>query len=277
MLRKSRDLKVRSKSTVSFFSFALIATIATISSGSVHAASDMRSIQTFDHGLVQCDESAPETDPCHLTIASVEVEEVELSEDDSIDHFLPKYPKPLTTPVPGWDILKDLRNGTLVLDQILNYGARIWKIVEANKPVVNVKVATANALPAGTRDWRGYQGWQTPRSRVYRISYKNFYGINVVDFSYRVLYTYGGNVFGKGRYLTNVTILPANLSVAWGYKFDAESAVPSVLNAGTVANPVAAMELLMKWSVDTVVSHNQMTTSFFVRGDGEFVNLTNGT
>lgn len=170
----------------------------------------------------------------------------------------------------------DIDEAEIILDKIINMGKKIWAIVEANKPVVNVTTDTANAVPEGTKGWQSLQGWQAPKSKLFRITYENLYGMDVVDFQFRVLYTFGGNVNGKGRYLTNVTMVPANLDVSWGYTFNATGNVPSVTNAGTSAEPVAAMELLMKWSVDTVLKHSESTASFYVRGDGQFLNLSNG-
>jgi hypothetical protein len=172
----------------------------------------------------------------------------------------------------------DLTETAVILDQVINLGQKVWKIVEANKPVVSVtEVPRANALPKGAESWQQLAGWQNPRARVFRVSYKNTYGFTVVDFSFRVTYTSGGNVGGKGAYLANVSVIPANLQVAWGFTFNAGVEVANVLNAGTAQSPIAGMELLMRWQIDTVVKHERSTASYFVRGDGGFVDMTNGT
>ena len=166
----------------------------------------------------------------------------------------------------------------VIIDQIIQLGEKVWKIVEANKPVVSVTEAPrASALPKGADSWLQLAGWQNPKARVFRVSYKNLYGMNVVDFSFRVTYSSGGNVRGKGAYLANVSVLPANLQVAWGFTFNAGVEVANVLNAGSAQSPVAGMELLIRWQIDTVVKHERSTASYFVRGDGGFVDMTNGT
>jgi hypothetical protein len=165
----------------------------------------------------------------------------------------------------------------LVLDKVINMGRKVWAIVEANKPVVSFEGNTANALPQGVTSWDALQGWAAPSSRLYTYTYKNGFRMNVVKFSFRVLYTHGGSVNGKGRYLANVNVVPASLDVLWGYKFNASAAVPSVLNASRVAGePIAAAEILVSWKVETVLKHSRRSVSLYARGDGVFKDLTNG-
>lgn len=159
------------------------------------------------------------------------------------------------------------------LTDIVNLGKSIWQVVVDNQPVVDVSTQSASALPGRTSDWRSMQGWKSPRSLTYRMTYKNLYDMTVVDFSYRLLFTYGGNVGGKGQYLTNVTIVPANVNVTWGFKFSATASVPSITNAGTQQSPIAAAELLLSWKVTTVLQHEQTSSSYYVRGDGYFQEL----
>jgi hypothetical protein len=171
----------------------------------------------------------------------------------------------------------DLDQVNVILDKIINIGKKVWTLVENNKPVVNVVENTANAVPEGLKNWLQLSGWQNPKSRVFRLDYKNLYGITVVSFSFRVLFTYGGGFNGKGHYVSSATIIPADLNVVWGYTFNAEVSVPNVVNAGTSEDPIGAIELRVKWGVKTVMKYNEMTASYFVRGDGQFVDLTNGT
>jgi hypothetical protein len=201
----------------------------------------------------------------HLTIGAVKVREI-------TDEVAPLDERDLPLPPAGGPV----DEADLILDKIIHMGKKVWAIIAANKPVVNVRTDSASALPEGARGWESLEGWQLPRARIFRITWENLYGIEVVNFSFRVLYTYGGNVNGKGRYLTRVTIVPRELSVAWGYTFNADATVPSVVNTGTRRDPVAGMELMLKWSVDTVMKHNEGTASFFVQGDGQFTDLTDG-
>jgi len=161
----------------------------------------------------------------------------------------------------------------LILDQIINIGSKIWAIVEKNKPVVNVINLSANAVPEGLSSWQQIQQWRAPFARNYQVIMKNFLRMTVVNFIYRVQFTYGGNVDGKGLYLSAATVLPAQLKVLWGYHFNSQVSVANITNAGTHDSPLAALELQLKWSVDTVIKHHEETDSFYLRGDGYFRQL----
>lgn len=159
------------------------------------------------------------------------------------------------------------------VDQIINIGKKIWAVVDAGKPVVNIKVDTANALPRGVQCWTDMAGWSVPQVKGYRVQYENAYGINVVDFTYHVSFIANGNVDGVGKYITNATFIPSNLSVAWGFTFNANATVPMVLNQGTKEAPMAAMQMNMQWKVDSVMSHQETTQSYFITGDNQLIKM----
>lgn len=161
----------------------------------------------------------------------------------------------------------------IYLDQIINIGKKIWSIVEAGKPSVNVKLDTANALPRGVSCWTDMAGWSAPQSKVYAIQYVNHLEIPVVDFTYRVLYTPNGNANGVGQYITNAGFVPALVSVAWGFSFDASADVPSVFNHGTKEAPIAGMQMNINWKMNSVVVNEQITRSYFVTGDNTLVEM----
>jgi hypothetical protein len=165
---------------------------------------------------------------------------------------------------------KDIGLEDIPIAEIVNTAQEIWIIVEKNKPVVNLSHAYANALPQGIDNWLDMANWQKPKAREFRVSYKNLYGINVVDFTFRLLYTAGGQVQGKGHYLSKVTVLPARLDVAWAYKFEAETVIEDVMNIGSEKDPEAAMRVLVKWQINTPLKHSQHSTSFGVYGKGDY-------
>jgi hypothetical protein len=217
----------------------------------------------------------------YFTIQSVQIEEL----PDSISgHDLqglvppPVGIKPPVTvpPTSGSGIggvAGEIGQITGAIGNIVNTGKLIWSIIEANKAVVNVSTDVANAIPQASATWDSLGGWSAPQTKLFHITYQNGFGSNVIDFTYRVIYLYGGNVDGKGQFLNGVSIVPADLSVAWGYTFTAKANVPSVTNAGTSADPMAAMQLQMQWSVSTVISNNERTENYYIRGDGQFTEL----
>jgi hypothetical protein len=161
----------------------------------------------------------------------------------------------------------------LSIGEIINIGKTIWAIIEAGKPVTNSKFDTANALPGGAKCWTELQGWSAPQYKTYNVQYKNGFDMTVVDFTYRVIYTTNGNVNGVGSYITNATVIPASLNVAWGFQFNVQANVPAVTNIGTSQNPLAAMQINLHWSVDSTITHDEKTQSYFITGDGGFQTL----
>ena len=158
-------------------------------------------------------------------------------------------------------------------DQIFNFAKKVWQVVEAGQPVVDIHADRANALPAGLDGWTDLENWQMPKARLFRVTYRNLLRMKVVDFKFRVVYTYGGTIAGKGLYLANVQIVPEPPSVLPLFKFDATAEVIGVTNAGTRADPLAAVELAMTWQATSKLLTKGDSMSFYVRGDGQFSNL----
>ncbi|MBU6374562.1 MAG: hypothetical protein KGQ59_01070 [Bdellovibrionales bacterium] len=161
----------------------------------------------------------------------------------------------------------------IVLDRLIVVGEKIWKIVEAGRPVASFSTQRVNVLPYGVSKWQELSGWQTPKSRRFERKIKNKYGADVVTFRYRMVYTYGGNVNGQGAYLMGVSVYPEIIDVAWGWTFDASAAIAAVSNAGTREDPIAAAELLISSRVKTTLTHLENSESYYLRGDGSFVDL----
>jgi hypothetical protein len=163
------------------------------------------------------------------------------------------------------------------LGTIITIGEKIWAIIEKNRPVVTGTYASISALPAGVKSWTELQGWSEPTIRLYKLVYTNVYKMKVVEFEYRVAYTTGGNLKGKGQYLSRVEVEPKLLNVLWGYKFDANGAVLNVTNVGTSEEPMAAMELNLNWTIGTVMKHHGESVRYYIRGDGLFKSLSDGS
>ena len=159
------------------------------------------------------------------------------------------------------------------LTAIVNMGDKIWKIIESGKPNLNVESTSANALPSGVRCWDELAGWQFPKVRRYSVGYKNYFGMDVVKFDIKVLYFYGGHVDGKGKYLTNIKVVPENVKVFWSFNFDAVARVPQVVNLGTKADPIAGALIEVEWQVNSKVAANKMGLNLFVSGDGTLQEL----
>lgn len=163
-----------------------------------------------------------------------------------------------------------VNQGVESLDKIVNLMEKIFGIIEKNQPVVNVTTNYANAVPFGTSHWTQLQGWNRPSTKKYSFSMKNGFGSEVVKVTYQVHYTWNGNFQGKGKFLTGVTVEPLNIVTAWGYKVSLVSEVPdsTIANVGTHEDPVAAMQVQLKWTVHTAVKDITSKAIYYVQGDG---------
>ncbi|MFA6584463.1 MAG: hypothetical protein WCS77_09215 [Elusimicrobiaceae bacterium] len=178
----------------------------------------------------------------------------------------PTYPTDPSIPVPGQE------DSIGTAERIINLAEKIFKIIADNKPIVNVTVNYANAVPKGMAHWTDLSGWEMPKAYGYAMVKKNLYHITVVNMKYQVIFTYGGNMDGKGKYLTGVTVQPISLDVAWAWNVNVRCEVPdsTIANVGTKENPIAAMQIVMYTSVDTILWHSEYRDIFYVRGDGQF-------
>lgn len=163
-------------------------------------------------------------------------------------------------------------DGLVVLDQIINTFQKIWKIIDDNKPVVDVKTQYAAALPKGLAHWSDMGNWQPPKGTIYQITAKNVYGMTMINVRYQVLRTYGGSYAGRGKYLTGVTVEPLLVETGWGYHLSLDASVPdsSIVNVGTSENPVAGMMATLNFHISTSIKDSQGKGLYFLQGDGAF-------
>ncbi len=159
------------------------------------------------------------------------------------------------------------------VDKVINIGKKIWKVIDAGKPVVNLANDVATALPVSKSGrplcWTQLEGWQAPLSQSYRAIVKNLYGMEVVRFDYRVLFVAGGSYKGKGHYIGYATVQPIAVDVAWGYNLEASASAPVTFNMGTVSNPVAGMNLEINYKAKTVFREIAKSRTFFITGKGD--------
>lgn len=184
---------------------------------------------------------------------------------------LPAPPQPPSQPV---DISQSLNNVNAVLDtldRIVNLAEKIWGIIEKNQPIAEVNVKYANAVPYGIQHWTQLQGWSKPKTVKYSFVAKNAYGMQVVKVVYQVHLTYGGNYQGKGKFLTGVTAEPISVETAWGYKVSLTAEVPdsTIANVGTHDDPIASMQLQLKWKIHTVIKDTEQKAIYYVDGTGK--------
>jgi hypothetical protein len=218
----------------------------------------------------------PQSNP-YFAIKSVEVQQVaegelssmQIMSNEQADQKTACAEQRSPSQFQGWGLSAPLDT----FSDVVNIGLKLWQLVVDNKPVVNAKWASASALPGAAACWSQLQNWQTPKFKEYHVKYKNFLFMPVVDFTFRLIYTYGGSFDNKGHYLSSVQIIPGDLSVLWGYTFESNVSVPNVVNTSSHDDPMAGLEIHVDWIVKTPLQYQEKTMSYFVRGDGAVTEL----
>ncbi|MCC6137906.1 MAG: hypothetical protein IT287_04695 [Bdellovibrionaceae bacterium] len=159
------------------------------------------------------------------------------------------------------------------LQELITLGEKIWQIVKDGAPTLNFASNSASAVPASAVCAFNLSGWSIPYSRTYKLYYENLYGSKVVEFTYKLIFSYGGNYQGRGAYLANVTIHPVDVQVGWGQNFDASVSIANVLNVGQADDPIAGMEVALEWNVKNVLNNFKSRRIYFIDGKGNATEL----
>lgn len=164
-------------------------------------------------------------------------------------------------------------NERFSVGEIITIGEKVWEIVKDGAPVLEYTSNSASAIPGGAGCPFNLAGWSAPQSRTYRMTYTNFYGMDVVSFTYKVIYSYGGSFQGKGKYLTNVSIHPGDINVMWGHSFNANVIIADALNTGSEQDPVAGLQITVEWTVENILNKFKSQRVYFVDGNGQAAEL----
>ncbi len=259
-------MKLYLSSFGALFSVLLSVAAPAFSAGVLAGPGDKQALQAVPV-FTKSEVDAAKQDPKYYTIdpASVRLELIETKEEPDMSYVrMQEAPRDL--------------NGILVsIDQIVNIASKVWNIIQANAPVVNIDTKYATAYPQGITAAAQLSQWSRPKSYVYGFYAKNLYGSVMIDSEYKVSFTYNGSYKGKGKYLTAVAVIPTSTTVGWGYKFYMSAAVPdsTIANVGTSADPVAAMQMKLSWKMATVLKEQDGTSIYYVEGNGYYQELAN--
>lgn len=165
-----------------------------------------------------------------------------------------------------------------IIDSMIAIGKKIWPIIEAGRPVINSKLAPAVSVLPHLEGTDGVlsqmENWSVPKVKSYRFSAKNLYNSEVVGFTYTIFYQYGGDLNGVGKYITGLKIDASEVSVSWGFSFDATSELVSIANVGSKEAPVASATFAITYAVKAINREDRHTNTFYVDGKGNIQLLT---
>lgn len=170
---------------------------------------------------------------------------------------------------------KDLGSIILSIEKLIALGTKIYDIIKKGKPVTNLSFAKPVSVLPQTEDpntaFTQMAGWSMPTAKTYRVEYKNLFGMSVIAFDYTVYFQHSGTYEDKGSYITGLTVRATNISVSWGFEFNASSALETISNMGTRVDPKAAATMRINYQASSILSDIQSSESFFATGTGEIV------
>lgn len=205
----------------------------------------------------------------YFDLVEAEVEEIQLSSKDYATLIQKNAIANIQDSASSSSAPDALDEFDVKLDKVIAIGKKVWKIIEANKPVVNLSTNRISVVPEGIIKWNQLEGWQAPTYTKYRVTYKNLWGMKVIRIEYVLSYSYGGSFDGKGNYLSQVGYTITDLHVGWGFTVNAYSEVIRVENMGTTANPLASLEMALHWDIDTVFQSIKRANGYMLMGTGE--------
>ncbi len=167
---------------------------------------------------------------------------------------------------------KKLGEVIMTIEKLIALGKKIWAIIEAGRPVLNQNLMTPLSVLPKTDDpdaaFYQMEGWSAPKAVTYRVKYENLFGMTVIAFDYTVIFQYAGKYEGKGNYITGLNVKASNVSVAWGFQFDANSSLVNIANRGSSANPTAGATVQIDYKASSVMRTISTSESFHVTGKG---------
>ena len=217
------------------------------------------------------------------SISANEYEELELQYEEkfySISEVSVKEVTPSSEVLSSYQLVADNKSvgaAIMTAQKLLAFGKQIWAIIEKGRPVVNVSnMQSVSVLPkvdGQDIDTFDLANWNAPRVRSYRVEYKNGFNMTVIAFTYNVIFQYGGDFDGKGKYLTGVNVTASNVRVAWGFNFNASTKLVSISNSGSKLSPVASAVLEINYRAKSVMKDISSKRAFYVTGAGELKKL----
>ena len=164
-----------------------------------------------------------------------------------------------------------------LVGDIVALGEKIYTVIEKRKPVVKTVFSPIQVVPrndvGGVVSPMEMERWSAPKTSKYKVTFKNLYGMKVVEIGISVTYLYGGTYNDSGKFIANLQILPTLVSAAWGYNVDATYKLVGIVNHGTKSNILAGATLNFNYKVSTIVKHFEKNMEFHVYGNGKMTKI----
>jgi hypothetical protein len=167
-------------------------------------------------------------------------------------------------------------SGPVSLGDLITIGQKVWDFIVTNKPNATYQSFKSSVVPSGITSWTQLRGWSKPTAKVYRVEFTNIFGRPAGSFDYRITFVSGGNYRGKGKYIGQISFVPANIRLGTDRSLDVKAELLDPLNFGTEEDPIAGAELQITWSSPTTTRYQMNSVELFLYGTGEIQNLSDG-
>lgn len=217
--------------------------------------------------------AAPKIDKAHR-VGSIEITEITpLSMD--FNKLLDDPTTPVVTPAaPAVDPIE--RTGKIIsmTKDMVALGEVIYTLVQKGKPTSTTDYAPISVVPKDptTKDYIDpfeLENFSMPVQKVFSAKIKSLTGKDIVSFTYKVIYSYGGSYNGAGKYLTGVQIVPAAINVKFGWDFKMTMKLGGIMNHGTKADPVAGVLVAVKYSMSSWGRTEERNDTVHITGLGQ--------
>ena len=169
-----------------------------------------------------------------------------------------------------WSAQEGAKEATVIIDQIINLGQKVWTIIEKNKAIQDVSYHYANALPRGATV-TDLEGFSDLTAQIVAYVREERLRNDRLRLTYTVVHRYGGSYNGAGKYLDGVTVLPSHVSTLWGFTTNLAVGNVGTVNVGTKTNPIASLVMELSFKVSTVLRVTEYHKVFEFRGDSPMV------
>jgi hypothetical protein len=166
-----------------------------------------------------------------------------------------------------------------VARDLVALGESIYELAKKGKPTNITEYAPISVVPRDPiskeyADVFDLENFSMPIEKSYVAKVKNGLNKEVVTFSYKVIYSYGGSYNGRGKYLTNVIIVPGAIRTSFGWDFNASMKLSGIMNHGTKLDPVAGVMVTVKYQMNSWSSAYERNDTIHLTGRGELKTFT---
>lgn len=161
-----------------------------------------------------------------------------------------------------------------IAKDIVALGEQVYELVKKGKPTNTTEYAPISVLPKAAVsgrevDWDELENFSMPTEKKFVTSIKNGVGNEVVRFEYMVIFSHSGTFNGAGKYITGAEIVPVSVKTSFGWDFSATMKLGGIMNNGTVADPIAGVNLTIKYKMDSWSSAFERNDLIYINGAGQ--------